>query len=447
MTKSLNSFFRKEGIYMKMSSLGFKSVRLKDIDNMYPAQDILMKTAQIKQYGSGVYGFDNIPMLVMDNISNVVRNNFNRNGCVEVRMPLLQQEELWKSSNRWDRYINDGVMLSVNTDKGSYGLAPTAEEAITEFVHGKISSYKQLPVYFYQIGMKFRNELRNRGYLYRGKEFLMFDLYTFDVSEEDMNNSYDKIRDIYFDVFKELGLTLVPVAADNGAIGGSKSEEMMVLGDSGEDTILYDFNTKVGINVEVLEREDASLYLDKYYDIKDISSLEKRKAIELGHIFALGTKYSDSMNVKFASSSNENVPYYMGCYGIGISRLLGVIYENNALYEEGKVIGYSLPLSVVPYYLYIICSKDRYEEAYDLYSDFISSGVSVIIDDTDARIGESLRNAKVLGIPYVAILGNNTLDGKAELERTRDNKKEIMNLDKLFDVVSDIKNTKVDYKF
>lgn len=432
---------------MKMSSLGFKNVKLKDLDLMYPAQDILMKSAQIKQYGSGVYGFDNIPMTVMDNISNVIRKNFNRNDYVEVRMPLLQQDELWKKSLRWDKYINDGVMLTVCTDKNTYGLAPTAEEAITEFVRGKITSYKQLPVAFYQIGMKFRNELRNRGYLYRGKEFLMFDLYTFDSDEDGMNKSYDKIRSIYVDIFNELGLTLVPVAADNGAIGGSKSEEMMVLGDSGEDTILYDAVSGKGINVEVLEKEDAGVYLDKYYGIKDISSLCKKKAIELGHIFALGTKYSDSMDVKYMDNANVARPYYMGCYGIGVSRLLGVMYENNVIYEDDKVVGYSLPLVVTPYYLYIVASSDRYCEALDIYKRFTDNDVDVIIDDTSSRFGESIRNAKILGIPYIAILGNVTSNKEVELERTRDNKKEVMSLDKLYECVLKMKDTKIDYKF
>lgn len=430
-----------------MSNLGFKNVKIKELDPMYPAQDILMKTSQIKQYGSGIYGFDNIPLLVMDNVENVIKKHFNRLGCIEVRMPILQQKELWSSSGRWQKYVDDGVMLVVDTDKNSYGLAPTAEEAITKFVHNRITSYKQLPVYFYQIDTKFRNELRNRGYLYRGKEFLMFDLYTFDTKEEDMNNTYSKVRETYFNIFDELGLTLIPVAADNGAIGGSKSEEMMVLSESGEDTILYNETTKQGINTEILEKENSKEYLLKYYNINDVSELKKSKALELGHIFALGTKYSESMNVKYMDNTNKEQPFYMGCYGIGVSRVLGLIYENNIIRENSQVVGYSLPLSVTPYYLTIIYNETRKKEAYQIYNHLIELDISVIIDDTDTTIGEKIRNTKILGIPYIVIIGKNTEENKVELERTKDNQKEIINIKVLYDIVNNMKNTKEDYHF
>lgn len=430
-----------------MSNLGFKNVKIKELDPMYPAQDILMKTSQIKQYGSGIYGFDNIPLLVMDNVENVIKKHFNRLGCIEVRMPILQQKELWSSSGRWQKYVDDGVMLVVDTDKNSYGLAPTAEEAITKFVHNRITSYKQLPVYFYQIDTKFRNELRNRGYLYRGKEFLMFDLYTFDTKEEDMNNTYSKVRETYFNIFDELGLTLIPVVADNGAIGGSKSEEMMVLSESGEDTILYNETTKQGINTEILEKENSKEYLLKYYNINDVSELKKSKALELGHIFALGTKYSESMNIKYMDNTNKEQPFYMGCYGIGVSRVLGLIYENNIIRENSQVVGYSLPLSVTPYYLTIIYNETRKKEAYQIYNHLIESDISVIIDDTDTTIGEKIRNTKILGIPYIVIIGKNTEENKVELERTKDNQKEIINIKVLYDIVNNMKNTKEDYHF
>ena len=432
---------------MKMSNLGFKNVKIKEVDSMYPAQDILMKTSQIKQYGSGIYAFDNIPLLVMDNIENVIKKHFNRMGCVEVIMPILHQQELWQSSSRWDKYVSDGVMLVVDTDKNSYGLAPTAEEAITNFVNNRITSYKQLPVYYYQIDTKFRNELRNRGYLYRGKEFLMFDLYTFDKTEEDMNEIYDKIRNTYFEIFEELGLTLIPVAADNGAIGGSKSEEMMVLSESGEDTILYDENSKQGINIEVLDKENAEEYLLKYYNIKNISTLKKSKAIELGHIFALGTKYSQSMDIKYVDCNNKEQPFYMGCYGIGVSRVLGLIYENNTIKENDQVIGYSLPLSVTPYYLTIIYHETRKETSQEIYNQFIKNDIPVIIDDTNATIGEKIRNAKILGIPYIAILGKNTKDTEVELEKTKDNQKEIMDINTLYTTIENLKQNKEEYHF
>ena len=414
---------------MKVSRMGLKNVKLTELDKMYPGQDILLQTGQIKQFGSGLYAYDNIVLRVEDNIEKIIKKHMDKIDAIEVEMPLLQQEELWRSSGRFDKYIKEGVMLTVKTDKGNYCLAPTAEEAITKFAENRIVSYKQLPVSFYQIGKKFRDEIRNRGYLYRGKEFLMFDLYSFDQDEESLNKTYDKVKKAYFDAFEELNLDLVAVAADNGTIGGTRSEEMMVISESGEDTILYD--GKVGLNTEVLEKENYQEYLKKEYNITDIANLNRLKAIELGHIFALGTKYSESMNVKYIDQNNQVKPFYMGCYGIGVSRVLGVIYENNTIKQNGEVVGFSLPLSVAPYYLYIISNNDRTNEALELYETLENLNIPVIIDDTNDSIGKKIRNAKVLGVPYIAILGNSTEVGNIELEYTKDDTKEIVSKSEL----------------
>lgn len=426
---------------MKVSTMGLKKIKLNNIDEMYPAQDILIKTGQVKQYGSGVYAYDNIPLRVQDNIEKVIKKHFDSIDAIEVQMPLLQQKELWERSGRYSKYVEDEVMLTVDTNKGIYCLAPTAEEAITSFVENRVTSHKQLPVSFYQIGTKFRNEIRNRGYLYRGKEFLMFDLYSFDKDEESMLSSYNKIKKCYFDIFEELGLDLVAVAADNGAIGGSCSEEMMVLSKTGEDTILYDENKKIGLNKEVLEKDNYEDYLKVNYNIDDVSSLKEYKALELGHIFALGTKYSSSMDIKYIDESNNAVPFEMGCYGIGVSRVLGAIYENNTIKENDQVVGYSLPLSVTPYYAYIVYNDKRSEDAIRLYNDLISNNIKVILDDTNAGLGEKIRNAKVLGIPYVVILGNNS---ECEIEKIKDNSKLDVTLETARNKIIELQQTKKD---
>lgn len=423
---------------MKVSKMGLKSVKLTELDKMYPGQDILLQTGQIKQYSSGLYAYDNIVLRVEDRVEEIIKKHMDKIDGIEVEMPLLQPNELWKSSGRYDKYISEGVMLTVKSDKGEFCLAPTAEEAVTRFAENRIVSHKQLPVYFYQIGKKFRDEIRNRGYLYRGKEFLMFDLYSFDKDEENLNKSYDKVKQAYFDIFKELNLNLVAVAADNGTIGGTRSEEMMVISESGEDTILYD--GKTGLNTEVLEKENYEEYLKREYGITDISNLSKLKAIELGHIFALGTKYSESMNIKFIDENNQTKPFYMGCYGIGVSRVLGVLYENNIIKSNDEIVGFSLPISVAPYYLYIMSNKEREEEALELYNKFESLNIPVILDDTNDSIGKKIRNAKVLGIPYIAILGNSTNTGELELEYTKDDTKEIISTEKAINKFKEIKN-------
>ena len=432
---------------MRVSKMGMKNVKLSNLDEMYPVQDILMQTNQVKQYGSGVYAYDNVPLKVQDNIEEIIKRNFNKADFIEVQMPLLQQDELWKRSGRYDKYIEEGVMMLSETDKGTYCLAPTAEEAITTFVENRITSHKQLPVGFYQIGPKFRNEIRNRGYLLRGKEFLMFDLYTFDKDEIGMMESYKKIRETYFKAFNEIGLDIVAVAADNGSMGGKNSEEIMAISTIGEDTILFDEETKQGLNVEVLEKDNAEEYLKENYGINDVKKLKEKKACELGHIFALGTKYTESMNINFIDNENNSKPFYMGCYGIGVSRVLGLIYENNAIKENDKVVGVSLPLSVTPYYLYIISNDKKNESAEELYSKFNDKDIEVIIDDVKGSIGEKIRNAKVLGIPYIAIMGNNTEDGYVEIERTRDGAKKTVKVDELLDLVEKMKKEKKDIEF
>lgn len=395
----------------------------------------------------GVYAYDNIPLKLQDNIEEIIKKHFNKADCIEVQMPLLQQEEIWKRSGRYDGFVEDGVMMTSKTDKGNYCLAPTAEEAITTFVENRVTSHKQLPVVFYQIGPKFRNEIRNRGYLLRGKEFLMFDLYSFDKDEESMMKTYKKIKETYFKAFEELQLDIVAVAADNGSMGGKNSEEIMALSRIGEDTILFDEETKQGLNIEVLEKENAEDYLKEVYNINDIKKLKEQKAVELGHIFALGTKYSESMGINYIDNENNSKPFFMGCYGIGVSRVLGLMYENNVIKENDKVVGFSLPISVTPYYVYLISNDKKREQLEDLYEKFNNKDINVIIDDVKGTIGEKIRNAKILGIPYVAIMGNNTEEGFIELERTKDGEKKTFAVEDLVKEIENMKWSKKDITF
>ncbi|MBP3596997.1 MAG: hypothetical protein J6J60_10605 [Clostridia bacterium] len=432
---------------MKVSNMGFKNVKLSNLNEMYPGQDILMQTNQVKQYGSGIYAYDNIPLKLQDNIEEVIKKYCNRAGYIEVQMPTIQPAEIWYRSGRYDKYIEDGVTMISETDKGTYCLAPTAEEAITVFAENRVTSHKQLPVGFYQIGTKYRNEIRNRGYLLRGKEFLMYDLYTFDKDEESMMANYNKVRETYFKIFNEIGIEIVAVAADNGSMGGKNSEEIMAISAIGEDTILFDEKTKQGLNVEVLEKENAEAYLKEIYNIDNVKNLEERKAVELGHIFALGTKYSDAMDIKYIDAENNRQPFYMGCYGIGVSRLLGLVYENNIIKEKDKVIGFSLPVSITPYYLYIISNDNKAPIAENMYEELLDKDVETILDDTKGSIGEKIRNAKVLGIPYIAIMGNNTEDGYVEIERTKDGVKKTVTVDELVSIMENVKISKKEIDF
>lgn len=421
---------------MKLSQTGMGTIKLNNLDEMYPVQDILLQTGQLVQYGSGIYAYNNIPLLVRKNVEKIITETLNKYGSIEVLLPTLQPEKMWKDSGRYSHYVEDGTMFTINTEKGNYCLAPTAEEAIVEFAREKLKSYKNLPVTFYQIGEKYRNEIRARGYLLRGKTFPMMDAYSFNLSEEDLVNTYNNIRQAYLEIFRKIGLDLIPVAADNGAIGGKKSEEFMLLSPIGEDTILYDEQTKTALNTEILERENYEQYLKEEYGITDISRLEKRKAIELGHIFQLGTKYSETMNGTYIAQDGKSALYYMGCYGIGVSRTVATIYEESVLKDEnGKVNGFVLPESVAPYKLQIIPKMDNEEkvkEANEIYNTLTDKGIGVILDDRNINsIGLKIKDCKVLGTPYMAVLGDKVENGKIELENVRTGEKEIISIEEL----------------
>ena len=426
---------------MKLSQAGMGTIKLNNLDEMYPVQDILLQTGQLVQYGTGIYAYNNIPLLVKRNVEKIVTEKLNKYGCIEILLPTLQPEKMWKDSGRYDHYIEEGVMLTVESDKGNFCLGPTAEEAVVEFAREKLKSYKTLPVTFYQIGEKYRNEIRTRGYLLRGKSFPMMDAYSFNLSEEDLANTYQNIRKAYLEIFETIGLKAIPVAADNGSMGGKKSEEFMLLAPIGEDTILYDQETGIALNTEILERENYEKYLEKEYGITDISRLEKRKAIELGHIFQLGTKYSETMNGTYTAQDGKQALFYMGCYGIGISRTVATIYEESVLKDEnGKVQGFVLPESVAPYKLQIIPKMDNEEkvkEANELYTRLSEKGIGVILDDRNiSSIGVKIKDCKVLGTPYMAVLGDKVEAGKVELENVRTGEKEIITIEELISKLS-----------
>ena len=421
---------------MRLSQTGLGTIRVNNLDKSYPAQDILLQTNQLVQYGTGLYAYNNIPLLVRRNVEKIIVEKLNNHGCIEVLLPTLQPEKLWKDSGRYSHYVDDGTMFTIQTDKGGFCLAPTAEEAMVEFAREKLKSYKNLPVTFYQIGEKYRNEIRARGYLLRGKTFPMMDAYSFNSSEEDLAKTYDNIREAYLEIFNELGLEVLPVVADNGAMGGKKSEEFMLLSPIGEDTILYDEKTKTALNTEILERENYEEYLREEYNITDISKLEKRKAIELGHIFQLGTKYSETMNGTYIDREGKQSLYYMGCYGIGVSRTVATIYEESVLKNDnGKVQGFVLPESVAPYKLQIIPKMDNEEkvkEAEELYKKLSENNIESILDDRKIdSIGAKIKDCKVLGTPYMAILGDKVENGKVELENVKTGEKEIITIGEL----------------
>ena len=423
---------------MKLSNLGIGTMRVNKLDEMYPAQDMLMQSGQLVQYGTGIMGYGTVPLLVKRNVEDIIRKCLNEAGLAEVQLPTIQPKEIWDKSERWNHYVEEGVMLVVESDKGTFCLAPTAEEAVLEFAREKLKSYKHMPVTFYQIGEKYRNEIRNRGYLLRGKSFLMMDAYSFDTDKEGLEKSYENVRNAYLKMAEELDLEVLPVVADNGAMGGKKSEEMMIISPIGEDTILYDEKNKTALNTEILEKENYEEYLKEEYGIDDISNFEERKAIELGHIFQLGTRYSDTMKAMFIDKDGKEKPYYMGCYGIGVSRMVAAIYELSVIKDEQeKIEGIALPYNIAPFKVQIIAKMDdeeKVKEAKTLYEKLGKLGIESIIDDREnINFGARIKDAKVLGTPYIAIFGGKVENGKVEIEETKTGKKEIITTEELIE--------------
>ncbi len=429
---------------MKLSQTGLGTIRVNNLDKSYPAQDTLLQTNQLVQYGTGIYAYNNVPLRLRQNVESVIRGVLDKYGCIEILLPTLQPTKLWEESGRLAKYIEEDVIMPVETDNGKFVMAPTAEEAVTEFVRGRITSYKNLPVILYQIGEKYRNEIRTRGYLLRGKTFPMMDAYSFDLNAEESAKAYQNIRKAYLEIFEILGLKAQPVAADSGAMGGNLSEEFMLESPIGEDTILVDKETGIAFNTEILEREDADEYLREKYGIKDKNNVEAKKSIELGHIFQLGTKYTESMNAKYIDQEGNEQLLYMGCYGIGVSRTVATIYEENVVTgKNGEAKGISLPVSVAPYLLQIIPKEEKREIAQNLYNELTEANVPVILDDrTQGMLGAKIKDCLMLGTPYMLVIGDKQEEGKFEVENSKTGEKQIYTKEELIKEFVNINNSR-----
>lgn len=429
---------------MKLSQTGLGTIRVNNLDKSYPAQDTLLQTNQLVQYGTGIYAYNNVPLRLRQNVESVIRGVLDKYGCIEILLPTLQPTKLWEESGRLAKYIEEDVIMPVETDNGKFVMAPTAEEAVTEFVRGRITSYKNLPVILYQIGEKYRNEIRTRGYLLRGKTFPMMDAYSFDLNAEESAKAYQNIRKAYLEIFEILGLKAQPVAADSGAMGGNLSEEFMLESPIGEDTILVDKETGIAFNTEILEREDADEYLREKYGIKDKNNVEAKKSIELGHIFQLGTKYTESMNAKYIDQEGNEQLLYMGCYGIGVSRTVATIYEENVVTRKnGEAKGISLPVSVAPYLLQIIPKEEKREIAQNLYNELMEANVPVILDDrTQGMLGAKIKDCLMLGTPYMLVIGDKQEEGKFEVENSKTGEKKIYTEEELIKEFVNINNSR-----
>lgn len=398
---------------MKMSRMGSVTKKTR-ADNDNKMMELLVQAGQVKQVGAGIYSYGTVLLKVRQNLENFIRAKLEKYDCVEVSLPTLQPRQLWDSSNRWAKFNSTGTMFTTKGKNGEYCLAPTGEEIMFDYVNTIIKSYKDMPLCLFQIGAKYRDEIRVRGGILRSKEFLMKDAYSFHTSAEDLSREYENMKKCYLEIFSELGLNPIPVMACSGDMGGKISEEFMVESELGEDTILFDENTGKAFNIEILEDEDLkNFYQEKYPEI-DFAKLKKMRTIELGHIFQLDQFYSRAMNGVFTNKEGKQDYYYMGCYGIGVTRMLGTLIEHcldqNGLNFPEKIAPFNVGIANMP-------ADDINKVSQDLYSALLDNGVKVIWDDRNFNLGYKLKDLKLLGVRNNIIIGNNYLKtGLVELE-------------------------------
>ena len=589
---------------MRMSQMLLVTLRETPAEAEIPSHQLLLRAGYIRRIGSGLYGYLPLMWRVLNKISQIVREEMNATGAQECLLPQLQPSELWEESGRWETYTKaEGIMFSlIDRQERKLGLGPTHEEVITAIARDTIRSYRQLPQNLYQIQTKFRDEIRPRFGLMRGREFIMKDAYSFNATAESLKKTYTAMGNAYANILQRCGLSFTAVEADSGAIGGSASQEFMVLAEAGEDEVLYtedgnyaanrekavslppdaelspfssyekretpntatiatvcdflgcsptnvvknvlyeavyDNGKRVLVLVSIrgdqdvnevkLNNELASLaqnygslalislsvpdveaqktwaakplplgYIapdlgDDYIqegsflrlvdqtavELKNFVTganqvgyhvvganwgtefmlpktvvnvrsaqegdraihdpnqrLQTARGIEVGHIFQLGTKYSEAMNATYTSEQGEEKPFYMGCYGIGVSRLAQSAVEQS--YDKNGIIW---PVSIAPYHVVItvpnITDPKQAQVAETLYQDLQKAGIEVLLDDRDERAGVKFKDADLIGIPYRVVTGRSLKEGKVELVKRADQSSEDI---PITDVVTTIQN-------
>ena len=368
------------------------------------SHQLMIRAGLIRRLGSGLYSWMPIGLRILKKIENIIRDEMNRAGALELLMPAIQPKELWDETNRWEVFGPQMLKISDRHER-LFCFGPTHEEVITDIVRKEIKSYKQLPINFYQIQTKFRDEIRPRFGVMRAREFMMKDSYSFHSSLDSLKETYQVMYETYKKIFDRIGLNYRAVQADNGAIGGDGSHEFHVLADSGEDEIVYDESSDFAANIEVAKNHP------------DKDKFKTCRGIEVGHIFQLGTKYSEAMQAEFIDQDGESKPMIMGCYGIGVSRIIAAAIEQN--YDADGMI---LPKSIAPFEVIITpIGLEKNDEvlkvSLDLYEDLIDKGVDVILDDRGLRPGVMFSEAELLGIPFRITISEKLLtDGKFEFK-------------------------------
>ena len=373
---------------------------------------LMLRAGMIRKVASGIYTWLPLGLKVLRKIENIVREEMDASGAQEVFMPMVQPKELWEETKRWEKMGPELLRIKDRHDR-DFCLGPTHEEVITDIIRTNVKSYKELPLNIYQIQTKFRDEVRPRYGIMRGREFLMKDSYSFNIDEDSLQETYLTMRNTYKKILERMELEYKISAADSGAIGGDSSEEFHVLADNGEDTIAVSDASEFAINTELLLKDGEDIKtLEGKPSPDGNGTIEIKKGIEVGHIFKLGQIYADSMKANVLNKEGRASTLFMGCYGIGVSRLVAAAIEQN---NDDK--GIIWPQSIAPYDINIIAiGYDKNEEiasaSNDLYNQLKGMGYDVLLDDRKDGYGTKMKDSELIGIPLNIIIGKQFIENK-----------------------------------
>ena len=439
---------------MKLTNYFLPVLKETPADAEIVSHKYMLRAGMISQSSSGIYSWLPIGLKVLKKIEKIVREEQDAAGVNEILMPTIQPADIWKESGRYEDYGKEMLRINDRQDREMlYG--PTNEEQVTDIFRRSIKSYKELPSLLYHIQWKFRDELRPRFGIMRGREFLMKDAYSFDLDMDTSRMSYNKFFVCYLKTFERLGLKAIPMAAETGPIGGDMSHEFVIISDTGESDIYFDKRILDLKNID--ENLDyskdlspiVSSYQDFYAAADDKHSEENfnknvpkefksnTKGIEVGHIFNFSSKYSEPMKANVLNSDGKSVPVHMGSYGIGISRLVGAIIESS--HDEKGIIW---PSAVAPFAVGLINLKVKDTDAKsmceDLYQTLIDAGIETLYDNKDDSAGAKFSRMDLIGIPKQIIFGNNSIkDSTVEIKDRKSGQIDVVNIN---EIISKINN-------
>ncbi len=406
---------------MKRSQLFTKTRKDAPSDEVARNAQLLIRAGFIHKEMAGVYAYLPLGLRVIENIKQIVREEMNAVGGQELAMTTLQPKDIWEKTDRWDDAKVEIWFKTKLVNGTELGVGMTHEEPIVDVLRDYVNSYKDLPLSVYQIGPKFRNELRAKSGLLRGREFLMKDMYSFSKTQSEHEEIYERGIGAYERVYDRLGLGDVTYRtyADGGIFTNRFSDEFQTISEVGEDTIYVDESKKVAINKEIMTDENLEkLGLDK-------NALVEKRGVEVGNTFYLESKYTDALDVFYNDENGQKQSIIAGCYGIGISRLMGVIAEH---FADDK--GLVWPDNIAPFRVYLVQIGDVSEQAQTVYDTLQNAGITVLWDDRDERPGVKFADAELIGLPH-RIVVSDKLSGQVEYQSRTDSSQELLTIEAL----------------